>query len=90
MNLAVLYERGPNWLESQPMKEQPLRDHLEYLLALHKEGKVIMGGPYADETGGLVVLVADGIDEAERIIASDPAIVAGVLKARVKAWNRVV
>ena len=72
------------------MADQPLREHLDYLLALHKNGKVTMGGPYADESGGLVVLRVDDMAEAKQLIDNDPAIVDATLKANVKAWNRVV
>jgi hypothetical protein len=87
---AILYDRGANWIEGRRLKDQPLREHLDYLLGLHKTGKVTMGGPYADETGGLVLVTAGDIDEAERIAANDPAVVAGTLKAQAKAWTRVV
>ncbi len=87
---AALYERGPNWIEGRPLADQPLSAHLDHLLALHKDGRLTMGGPYGDETGGLVILTVDDMATAERLIADDPAIIAGTLKASVKVWNRIV
>ncbi len=89
-SFAALYERGPNWFADRPLREQPLSEHLEYLLGLHAQDKLLMGGPYGDETGGLVILNVGTLEEAQALIAADPAIVAGTLKAAVKTWNRVV
>ena len=49
-----------------------------------------MGGPFADGTGGLVVLSVGDIAEARLLIADDPAVVAGTLKTTIHGWNRVV
>ena len=88
--VAVLYEQGTNWLPGRPLSEQPLRQHLDYLLALHEKGQLVMGGPYADGSGGLVILLVADTTEAERLIADDPAVVSGILRATVQAWNRIV
>jgi uncharacterized protein YciI len=88
--IAVLYERGAHWLPGRPLSEQPLRPHVEYLLRLHETGQLIMGGPFADQSGGLVILSVTDTAEAERLIADDPAVVDGILKATIRAWNRVV
>lgn len=46
--------------------------HREYLASLHAAGKLVTAGPWADETGAL--LVYNVADEAElrRILADDP------------------
>ena len=88
--IAVLYEPGPNWIQGRPLSQQPLRPHLDYLLALHEQGRLVMGGPFADGTGGLVVLSVSDIAEARLLIADDPAVVAGTLKTTIHGWNRVV
>ena len=87
---AVVYERGLKWIQGQRLSEQPLKPPVAYLLRLHESGQVVMGGPYADETGGLVVLTANDLAEARRLIEKDPAVVAGILQAEVHAWDRVV
>jgi len=88
--IAVLYEPGPNWLPGRPLSQQPLREHVDYLLALHETGQLEMGGPYADGSGGLVILSVADVAEAERLVADDPAVVSGILQATIRAWNRVV
>lgn len=87
---AADYNPGPNWLDGKPLNDQPLDDHVEYLVGLHRNGKVIMGGPFGDGTGGLVVFAAFDILDIEDLVARDPAIVDGVLVATVKHWARIV
>lgn len=86
----ALYEQGPNWLKGKPLKDQPLKSHLDYLLGLKESGKVLMDGPFADESGGLVVFAGDDIREVEALIANDPAVAGGILVASVKMWSRIV
>ena len=84
------YEPGLSWLKGKPMKDQPLKAHVDYLLGLHDRGKLIMGGPLADGLGGLVIFAAESIEEVEEILSSDPAIVNGIFAATVKEWSRIV
>lgn len=90
VSIAVLYEPGPSWVQGQSLSQQPLRPHLEYLLAMHEQGRLIMGGPFADGTGGLIVLSVKDMAEAEQLVAKDPAVVAGILKADIRGWNRII
>lgn len=87
---AAIYERGPNWIAGKPITQQPLSEHVAYLMGLHDQSVVAMGGPFADETGGLVILAVTDSDEAARLIDHDPAVQSGVLKAQVREWRRIV
>ena len=90
MTFALLYSPGPRWLPNTPLSGQPLDDHVEYLTGLNKVGRVLMGGPFADGTGALVVAEVDGLEEALALVAEDPGIRSGVLVASVQEWNRVL
>lgn len=87
---AANYQPGPNWETGKPITEQPLSEHVAYLTDLHDKEVILMGGPYADGTAGLVILAASAIEEASQIINDDPAIRSGVLTAEVRQWNRLV
>ncbi len=89
-SFVVYYEPGLNWLKGKPLKDQPLKAHLDYMLELHGRGKLIMGGSFADGSGGLVIFAAESIKEVEEILSSDPAIVSGILAATIKEWSRIV
>jgi len=87
---VAFYEPGERWQPGKSISEQPLDDHVKYLRSLHERGKLLMGGPIANEPSGLVVLDVSGRDEALCLIESDPAVVDMVLTAKVLKWNRVV
>ncbi|MEA3479068.1 MAG: hypothetical protein U9R60_12860 [Bacteroidota bacterium] len=52
-----------------------LRDHLNNMDSLHQAGYLLASGPFR-EKGGILVLLADSLGEAHRMLASDPAIIA--------------
>ncbi len=87
---AAYYEPGPKWLKGKPLNDQPLKSHVDYLVSLHEKGKVSMGGPLADGSGGLVIFTAESQEEVESLLLSDPAIADGILAATVKKWARVI
>jgi len=53
-----------------------LRDHLANMDSLHKAGILLASGPF-EEKGGILVLMADSLMEAVRLLETDPAINAG-------------
>lgn len=89
-SFIALWQQSPNWSKGKPPKDRPLKPHLDYLLVLKEIGKVLMGGPFADESGGLVVFAGDHIREVETMIADDLAVADVVLVASLKTWPRIV
>ena len=66
-------------------------EHRRRLAALHEAGRVRMAGPWADESGAL--LLFDVPDEAgvQEILDDDPYYrAAGVTVARITEWNVIV
>ena len=46
-----------------------------------------VGGPFADRSGGLITFDAGTTEEAERLVAADPFVTAGLLEnSTVKEW----
>ena len=86
----VHYRPGPNWRVGMPVCDQPLDAHVDFLRDLHGDGHVAMAGPFADSSGGLVVIASDSQTDVESLIADDPAIGEGTLVAMVKPWVRVL
>jgi uncharacterized protein len=87
-NLFVfVYRRGPGWIAGRSVNEQPLRGHVDYLGQLFAQGRVLFGGPFLDEeSGGLTVVRAANQNEAEALLASDPALRDGIFEATVRPW----
>jgi uncharacterized protein YciI len=69
----------------------PLRPaHREKLAALHVEGKLVAAGPYADESGALLLFSAER-EDVEAAVAADPYYRApGVTVVTIAEWSPVV
>jgi uncharacterized protein YciI len=73
--VIVRFRAGPTWEPGGPVREQPGWDaHAAFVDALVEQGTLVMGGPYSDNSGTMMLL--EGVDaaEAERILADDPFI----------------
>ncbi|KAK1179646.1 YciI family protein [Streptomyces sp. NBS 14/10] len=64
--------------------------HRERLTALREAGELVAAGPWADDTGALLVFDVDR-ERLDRILEADPYYgVAGVEVVRVREWTPVV
>jgi uncharacterized protein YciI len=62
-------------------------EHMEWLLAQHRTGRVLFSGPTADRSCGIYILLAKSHSEAERIAAQDPHHVHGDRAMEVIDWE---
>lgn len=74
---AIVYRAGPRWRPGVPMPEQGLRDHFYYVKGLDNGGRIVAAGQLGPD-GGLILLHARDQAEADAVIATDPATVAGI------------
>ena len=72
-HFVIVLERGPNWLAGKSVSEQPLREHGRYLQKLMESGKLVFAGPFLDDQGGIILLKASSLEEAQKIAGDDPA-----------------
>ena len=86
-HFAVVLERGPNWLAGKTASQQPLGEHGRYLQHLMVSGKLVLAGPFLDDQGGLVLLKAADLAEAQQIASGDPAVRNGILKPTVHPFS---
>lgn len=82
---AILLEPGPAWKPGRPFVEQGLGPHLEYWVALHRQGRIVTAGPLGDDSG-LVVFYAADRQTAGQILNGDPAIKAGIFTGSVRPY----
>ena len=54
--------------------EPHLPAHLAYLQELKARGALLLSGPFADRTGGMVLISATSRSEAEAIAEADPLV----------------
>jgi len=88
MHVAVVYSKGPNWREEGPKGEHISR-HIAHQRKNFEAGKLVMGGPFMDEQGGMAILEVDSRDEAQQIVQKDPAVSGGFYVVALRAWRVV-
>lgn len=78
---AILY------MLDEEKNQQYRPQHLEYLEALGQQGKVFAKGPFTDGSGGMVIYVADSIEEAKEMAEKDPYVILGVRRLELREWK---
>jgi len=84
----LLLKRGPIRDQSRTEVDQIQAAHLRHLFTLRKRGQLFLFGPVegAGALRGIGVLTVPTRDEAEALMADDPAVRAGRLRAEVRPW----
>jgi uncharacterized protein YciI len=85
---SIVHNRpGPAWLAGRGPREQPLWDeHAAFIDELAERGVLLLGGPYEDWSGSLLVFVLPA-GEVQDLLQHDPWVPAGVLaEPDVRPW----
>jgi uncharacterized protein YciI len=84
----ILWAPGPAWVPGKTVREQPYwTQHADFMDPLFENGTVIMGGPFADATGSLVIVEAENEHEVADLFAHDPFVVHGIFALSLrKQW----
>ncbi|MGZ4164890.1 MAG: YciI family protein [Tumebacillaceae bacterium] len=78
---AILHMKQPELnLEYRP-------HHLEYLEGLEQQGKIFARGPFVDGSGGMVVYIAESMEEAVQLAKQDPYVANGVRELELHEWK---
>ena len=65
--------------------------HLAYMRSLLEEGTLVMAGPWADDSGALVLFHADDDLQAASVVDADPYTVEGATtERRLREWTVVL
>ena len=87
MTYAVTIEYAPD----QAAIAQHRPAHREYLRGLVAANNLAISGPFADDSGALIVYNADDEAEVQRLIQLDPFCMAGVFRRWVvRPWKIVM
>jgi uncharacterized protein YciI len=64
--------------------------HREYLNGLIRLGKLVISGPFSDDSGGLLVYEAETAAQVKKLIVEDPFAIEGVFVSwEIRPWNVV-
>lgn len=85
---VVFHKPGPNWQQGVDFRKQPgVQDHVKHYMKLHQDGKLAMGGPFLDNSGGMMVSIEGvSLDEIKAFAEADPAVKGGLLVLEIKPW----
>jgi hypothetical protein len=85
---VVFYAPGPAWDHTRSFQDQPgITAHPRYLQSLLAQGRLVMAGPFQDDSNsGMSILDAASLEEARTTAEGDPTVKAGLLKVEVKPW----
>lgn len=84
---VLLHAPGPQWKDGIPFRQQPgIEEHVRYMAGLLEQGLILMGGPFLDDSGGMMISRIATLEEARRVANEDPAVKAGTLTVTVRPW----
>jgi uncharacterized protein YciI len=85
---VVIRMPGALWDPTKDTRDQALWDeHARYMDRLFEEGAVILGGPFADGSGAMLIVKAENAAQARELFRDDPWTANDVLVIReAKEW----
>jgi uncharacterized protein YciI len=86
--VMALLKRGPVKIEDKEKRAEIQKAHLKNIIHLADEGKLIIAGPFMDDTPlrGIFIFNVESVEEARKLTETDPAIKAGVLEMELHPW----
>ena len=85
--VLVRWRAGPTWTSGPPDEQPGWDEHAAFVDDLVERGIFVMGGPFADNSGSLVMLAGVTAEQAPAIVADDPFMRNGVFELEsVREW----
>jgi len=84
---VLIHSPGPLWDHAKGFRDQPgLNQHLGYMSGYADKGRIVMGGPFLDNSGGMMIFDVPSLEDARAIAEADPTVISGLLTVTVKPW----
>lgn len=87
--VLVVLKTGPTRVPEGDARKAMFAGHFANMERLSKEGKLVLAGPFSNDPAGwrgLFVFAVDDIEEAKKLVATDPVIEKGEMVAEYHAW----
>ncbi len=86
--IFAFLKAGPNRDQDSTTAANMQRAHLDNIRRLADEGKLVLAGPFIDdgEIRGIYIFNVTSLEEARKLIKTDPAILAGRLEIELHPW----
>jgi uncharacterized protein YciI len=84
----VVLKTGPNKIPAGKERDEMFAGHMANMNRLAKEGKLALAGPLDGVDGwrGLYIFAVPDIEEARKLVATDPVIIKGEMIAEYHKW----
>jgi uncharacterized protein YciI len=88
---VLTHSPGPLWDHAKAFREQPgVAAHIGYMSSYADKGQIVMGGPFLDNSGGMMIFDLPSIADARAIAEADPTVKSGLLTVTVRPWLAVL
>jgi uncharacterized protein YciI len=86
--VLVVLKTGPNRVPAGPERDEMFKGHFENMKRLSAEGKLVLSGPFDGVDGwrGLFIFAVSDIDDAKRLVSSDPVVAKGEMVAELHKY----
>ncbi len=79
--------KGANRAQPDSVAKKLQAGHMANMEKMAADGKLICAGPYADDKGGgIFILAVKTMEEAKALVDNDPAVKAGRLSYEIRPW----
>lgn len=80
---VILLTLNPGKTLDEPL----IREHVRHLRELDRLGKLVMCGPFGNYKGGMVIIEAEGMEEAMQWAEQDPYVKSGAENYEIRTWE---
>ncbi|WP_342315659.1 YciI family protein [Lysobacter sp. FW306-1B-D06B] len=87
--VLVVLKTGPKRVPDGEQRKAMFAGHFANMERLSKEGKLAVAGPFVEDPAGwrgLFVFAVADVEEAKRLVATDPVIIQGEMVAEYHPW----
>ena len=84
----VMLTKGPNRMQDSATAAKIQEGHMANITSLYNAGKLKVAGPFGDDGDWLGIFIFDCETKAEveKLLATDPAVIAGRLSCDIRPW----
>ena len=84
---VLMHSPGPAWDHAKGFRDQlGIAQHVGYMSGFADKGRIVLGGPFLDDSGGMMIFDVPTLDAARAIAEADPTVKSGLLAVKVKPW----
>ncbi len=86
--VMAFLKAGPNRNQDSAAADSIMAEHLDNIMRMANEGKLVVAGPFMDDTDlkGVYIFNVATVEEAEALTKTDPAIQSGRLIMELHPW----